>query len=65
MFKSIAIKNFRGIENLKLQNLNQVNIFVGENGVGKTTLLDAIFIGINPNNAELVFRTNISRFGKC
>jgi len=61
MFKSIEIKNFRGIKNLKLQDLNRINIFVGENGVGKTTLLDAIFIGINPNNAELAFRTNAFR----
>lgn len=61
MFKSLKIKNFRGVENLELQDLNQINIFVGENGVGKTTLLDAIFIGINPNNAELAFRTNMFR----
>lgn len=58
MFKSLKIKNFRGVENLELKNLNRVNIFVGENGVGKTTLLDAMFIAINPNNAELAFRTN-------
>ncbi|MFH1048778.1 MAG: AAA family ATPase [Patescibacteria group bacterium] len=61
MFKSLKIKNFRGVENLELQDLNQINIFVGENGVGKTTLLDAVFIGINPNNAELAFRTNMFR----
>jgi len=61
MFKSLKIKNFRGVESLELQDLNQINIFVGENGVGKTTLLDAVFIGINPNNAELAFRTNMFR----
>ena len=61
MFESLKIENFRSIKNLELQDLNKINIFVGENGVGKTTLLDAIFIGINPNNSELAFRTNMFR----
>ena len=61
MFESLKIENFRSIKNLELQDLNKINIFVGENGVGKTTLLDAVFIGINPNNSELAFRTNMFR----
>jgi AAA15 family ATPase/GTPase len=61
MFKSVSVKNFRGIDNLELKNLAQINIFVGENGIGKSSILDAIFTGLNPNSAELIFRTNIFR----
>lgn len=61
MFRTLSIKNFRGIQELKIDNLNQINIFVGENGTGKTTVLDAIYPTINPNNPGLHFKTNFWR----
>ena len=39
---SLAIKGFRGIEDLSIPRLGRVTLFVGKNGVGKTTLLDAV-----------------------
>ena len=41
--KTIEIKNFRSVCNLKVEDLGQVNIFTGENNCGKTTLLEAVF----------------------
>jgi AAA15 family ATPase/GTPase len=61
MFNKLTIKNFRGIEKLEINEFNKINIFVGENGIGKTTILDAIYVSINPNNAHLAFKTNIFR----
>lgn len=61
MFKDITIKNFRGIRDLSLDNFRQINIFVGDNGTSKTTVLDAVFVLINPNNPELWFRSNLFR----
>src|SRR3989338_4681359 len=61
MFDKITIKNFRGIRDLEVSNLDKINIFVGDNASGKSTILDSLFIAINPNNAELVFRTNVFR----
>ncbi len=58
MFKCIKIKDFRGIKELELNDLKQINIFVGDNGVGKTSVLDAIYLLINPANPDLPFRTN-------
>lgn len=58
MFKSIKIKNFRGIKELSLDKLKQINIFVGDNATGKTAILDAIYILINPGNPELPIKTN-------
>ena len=42
--KSMEIRNFRGIKFFKLDRLGKINIFVGRNSAGKTTLLDALFL---------------------
>lgn len=39
---SLTIKGFRGIDNLEIPRLGRVTLFVGKNGVGKTTLLEAV-----------------------
>ena len=41
---SLSIIGFRGIENLSIPRLGRVTLFVGKNGVGKTTLLEAVRI---------------------
>ncbi|RDY23186.1 DUF2813 domain-containing protein [Romboutsia maritimum] len=38
----LNIKHFKGIENLELENLSNINIIVGDNNTGKTSLLEAI-----------------------
>lgn len=38
-FKKIEIKNFRGIDHLKIDDFSRVNIFLGQNGSGKTSIL--------------------------
>jgi AAA15 family ATPase/GTPase len=58
MFKSIKIKNFRGITDLKLENLSRVNLIVGKNNCGKTTILESIFLLIGASNASLPRRIN-------
>jgi len=39
---SLSITNFRGIENLELPRLGRVTLIAGRNGVGKTTVLEAV-----------------------
>ncbi|MCL2519697.1 MAG: AAA family ATPase [Spirochaetaceae bacterium] len=39
--KSLHIQNYRGIKELKLENLGQINIFTGNNNSGKSTVLEA------------------------
>ena len=44
MIKSIAIKNYRGIRDLKIDNFKKYNFFIGDNGSKKTTILESLGI---------------------
>lgn len=61
MFQNISIKNFRGIHSLNLEQLGQVNLFVGENNCGKTTVLESIFLLAGMSNPTLPGLTNTLR----
>ena len=43
-FKNIEIKNFRGIECLKIDDFSRVNVFLGQNNSGKSSILEAIHL---------------------
>lgn len=45
LIKNVEINNFKGIKNCKVDDLSLVNFFIGDNNSGKSTLLDAIFLG--------------------
>ncbi len=40
--KDIQIEQFRGIQNLKLSDFSDINVFVGDNNSGKTSVLEAM-----------------------
>jgi ABC-type transport system involved in cytochrome c biogenesis ATPase subunit len=42
--QELEIQGFRGLDGLKLKQLAPINIIIGGNGVGKTTLLEAIHL---------------------
>ncbi len=44
MVKTIKIENFKSIQSLEIE-LGRVNVFIGENGCGKTNILEAITMG--------------------
>jgi len=45
--KEIDIQNFRGIEKQTIELSPNINVFVGVNGAGKSTILDAIAISLS------------------
>lgn len=45
--KNLKIKNFKSIENQSIEFLPNINIFVGVNGAGKTTILEVISISLS------------------
>lgn len=57
-FERIEIDNFRGIKHLALDNVKQINLFVGKNNCGKSSVLDAIFLLTGFSNPVLNFRIN-------
>lgn len=42
----LKLTNFRRFAELDLQNLRDMNLLIGENGSGKTTILDALAVGV-------------------
>ena len=42
MVNKIEIEKFKGIEKIKIGNLNKINIFIGTNNSKKTTILESI-----------------------
>jgi len=44
----IRIKNFKIFDEIHLKELGQINIFLGDNNIGKTTLLNALLIEEEP-----------------
>ncbi|MBL7988095.1 MAG: AAA family ATPase [Chlorobi bacterium] len=44
LLPSLEIKGFRGFQHLRIENLQRVNLIVGKNSVGKTSLLEALWL---------------------
>lgn len=42
MFKQIGINGYRGLKDIELNNLGNINVIVGANNSGKTSILEAI-----------------------
>ena len=42
MFRYINIESYRGLSHVVLEELNRVNIIVGDNNSGKTSIWEAI-----------------------
>lgn len=61
MYRSIVIKNFRCFRDLTLGPLERVNLITGKNNVGKTALLEALFLHLGANNPTLPIRVNAIR----
>ncbi len=61
MFKRIIIDNFRGIKHIEIDQFQQINLLVGKNNSGKSTILEAIFLNIGAMNTDLPLRINAFR----
>lgn len=57
-FSRIEIDNFRGIKHLALDGIKQINLFVGKNNCGKSSILDAVFLLSGFSNPLLNHRIN-------
>ncbi|MDR3500010.1 MAG: AAA family ATPase [Parvibaculum sp.] len=55
MINDIDIRNFKCFERLSISNCNRINVIVGDNGAGKTALLEAIFLALG-GSSQLAIR---------
>ncbi len=61
MLKRLQIRNFRGFNALKIDQLSGINLIVGKNNSGKTSLLEAIFLLSGAGNAQMAINDNVIR----
>jgi len=61
MFKSMTVSRFRCFADLKVEHLERINLIGGKNNIGKTALLEAIFLLLGPDNPELPMRLSALR----
>lgn len=60
MIRSIDIKNFRCYKRLHIDDCKRINVIVGDNGSGKTALLEAIFMTL-ASGTEVALRLRQQR----
>lgn len=63
MLTRLEIQNFRGINELSLTNAGRVNLIVGRNDTGKTSMLEAmrLLLSGDPRHLRRVIRNRIER----
>jgi len=44
LLQNLEIKNFRALQHLTIERLGRVNLVVGKNNVGKSSLLEALWL---------------------
>ncbi len=62
MLTSLKIQNFRAFRSLEINDLGAVNLIVGKNNSGKTSLLEAIYLISRGGNASAAFSLQTLRF---
>ena len=63
MLKSLTLENYRGFEQFDLHDLGRVNLIVGTNNAGKTSVLEAVHILETPGDIVSLWST-LSRRGE-
>jgi predicted ATPase len=61
MFRSLSVHGFRGFDHLKIEGLERINLLLGRNNVGKTAVLEALFLLAGPTNPNLSVTLNSFR----
>jgi AAA15 family ATPase/GTPase len=64
VYERFEVEGFRCFENLKLRDLARINLIAGVNNVGKTALLEAIFIDSGWRNPSMQQRRLGTRFSR-
>lgn len=55
MLDSLEIRNFRNLKELRITSLGRVNLFIGKNNTGKSTILEALAIYASKGEFKTIF----------
>ncbi len=61
MLQDLQIRNYRGFKQLTIDNLGRINLVVGKNNSGKTSLLEALFLLSSHGHPGVGLNSNIVR----
>ncbi len=54
LFDNLEIRQFRAFDYIKIDQLGHINLFLGKNNVGKSTLLEALWLYANLGSPEVM-----------
>src|SRR5579864_587616 len=55
VLNSLEIRNFRGFQHLKIEHLGRVNLIVGKNNIGKSSLLEALLLYTHRGSPDVIW----------
>ena len=61
MYHSFSIKNFRCFDDLTLDGLGRINLIGGKNNIGKSALLEALWVHNGPTDPGRILRLDTAR----
>ncbi len=61
MYRSFSIKNFRCFDELTVEGMGRINLIAGKNNVGKTALLEALWVHSWPIDPDFGMRIDVLR----
>ena len=61
MYRKFSVKNFRGFDYLTAEGLGRINLIAGQNNVGKTALLEALWVHSGPTDPARILRLDSAR----
>ena len=57
--KELSIDSFRGLKNIKISDCADVNLILGDNNAGKTSVLESICLLRNNDSEEVAYVESI------
>ena len=61
MISFVTIENFRALNRIELNDLKRVNLISGRNNIGKSTLLEALFLYMDHSSSDSFGKLNSFR----
>ncbi len=61
ILQAVRIRNFRGFNDLEIENMNRINLVTGCNNSGKTNFLEALFLLTGAGNPHRALDANAAR----